>query len=109
MTPSTVSNFYHNLIHARGNLEYINLYHKKKGVIIDMPRTITGLDVQEDFSCEVLDLAQKIAIMRETPSSKKISAYTPDNDTIVYQTIDAADDIGINSLSSLTTPDNASD
>jgi hypothetical protein len=26
MTPSTVSNFYHNLINARGNLEYINIY-----------------------------------------------------------------------------------
>ena len=30
MTPSTVSNFYHNLINARGNLEYINIYQKKK-------------------------------------------------------------------------------
>jgi hypothetical protein len=29
MTPSTVSNFYHNLINARGNLEYINIYQKK--------------------------------------------------------------------------------
>ena len=26
---STVSNFYHNLINARGNLEYINIYQKK--------------------------------------------------------------------------------
>jgi hypothetical protein len=74
-----------------------------------MPRTITGLDVQEDFSCEVLDLAQKITIMGETPSSKKFLAYKPDNDTTVYQDIDVADDIDINSLSSLTTPDNASD
>ena len=70
-----------------------------------MPRTITGLDVQEDFSCEVLDLAQKITIMGETPSSKKFLAYKPDNDTTVYQDIDVADDIDINSLSSLTTPD----
>ena len=30
MSPSTVSNFYHNLIDARGNLEYINIYHEKK-------------------------------------------------------------------------------
>ena len=29
MSPSTVSNFYHNLINARGNLEYINIYQKK--------------------------------------------------------------------------------
>ena len=74
-----------------------------------MPRTITGLDVQEDFSCEVLDLAQKITIMGETPTSKTFLAYKPDNDTTVYQTIDVADDIDINSLSSLATPDNASD
>jgi hypothetical protein len=74
-----------------------------------MPRTITGLDVREDFSCEVLDLAQKITIMGETPSSKKFLAYKPDNDTTVYQDIDVVDDIDINSLSSLTTPDNASD
>jgi hypothetical protein len=63
-----------------------------------MPRTITGLDVQEDFSCEVLDLAQKITIMGETPSSKKVLAYKPDNNTTVYRTIDAADDNDINSL-----------
>jgi hypothetical protein len=30
MSPSTVSNIYHNLINARGNLEYINIYPKKR-------------------------------------------------------------------------------
>jgi hypothetical protein len=74
-----------------------------------MPRTITELDKQEDFSCEVLDLSQKITIMGETPNSKKLLAYKPDDDTTVYQTIDTANDIDTNSLSSLTTPDNGSD
>jgi hypothetical protein len=57
----------------------------------------------------VLDLAQKITITSETPNSKYFLAYKLDNDTTVYQTIDVADDIDINSLSSLATPDNASD
>ena len=29
MRPTTVSNFYHNLIHARGNLNFVTVYQKK--------------------------------------------------------------------------------
>lgn len=29
MKPTTVSNFYHQLIHPRGNLEYVTIYQKK--------------------------------------------------------------------------------
>ena len=29
MRPTTVSNFYHNLIHARGNLNYVTNYQTK--------------------------------------------------------------------------------
>ena len=29
MRPTTVSNFYHNLIHARGNLNFVTIHPKK--------------------------------------------------------------------------------
>jgi hypothetical protein len=29
MRPTTVSNFYHNLIHARGNLNFVTIYQKQ--------------------------------------------------------------------------------
>ena len=29
MRPTTVSNFYHNLIHARGNLNFVIIYQKQ--------------------------------------------------------------------------------
>ena len=53
-----------------------------------MPRTITGLDVQENLSCEVLDIAQKVTILGETPTTKKFLAYNPPDDTTTYQYID---------------------
>jgi hypothetical protein len=68
-----------------------------------MPRTITGLDVQENLSCEVLDIAQKVTILGETPTTKKFLAYNPPDDTTTYQDIDVADDIDITTLPEITT------
>ena len=67
-----------------------------------MPRTITGLDVQENLSCEVLDIAQKVTILGETPTTKKFLAYNPPDDTTTYQDIDVAGDIDIIALPEIT-------
>jgi len=67
-----------------------------------MPRTITGLDIQENLSCEVLDIAQKVTILGETPTTKKFLAYNPPDDTTTYQDIDVAGDIDIIALPEIT-------
>jgi hypothetical protein len=57
-----------------------------------MPQTTTGLDAQENLSCEVLDIAQKGTTLGETPTIETFLAYNPPNDTATYQDIDVADD-----------------
>ena len=72
-------------------------------------RTITGLDPVQEVVCELLDIVEKITINGNTPTSKQFLSYSPSTDTTIYQDIDAASDLDINALSSLTVPDLTND
>ena len=72
-------------------------------------RSITGLDPVQDVVCEVLDIVEKITINGNTPTSNQFLSYNPSTDTTVYQDIDPASDLDINSLTSLTVPDLTND
>ena len=72
-------------------------------------RSITGLDPVQDVVCELLDIVEKITIDGNTPTSKQFLSYSPSTDTTIYQDIDPASDLDINSLTSLTSPNLTND
>ena len=72
-------------------------------------RSITGLDPVQDVVCELLDIVEKITIDGNTPTSKQFLSYNPSTDTSIYQDIDPASDLDINSLTSLTSPNLTND
>jgi len=65
-------------------------------------RTITGLDPMQDILCATIDVSEKITIDDETPTTKQFLAFVPTVDRTLYQTIDAASDININILPTLS-------
>ena len=71
--------------------------------------TITGLNPVSQVICEDLDISNKITIDGETPASKQFLGYNPTTNTTIYQDIDPASDLDINSLASLNTPNTTSD
>jgi hypothetical protein len=72
-------------------------------------RSITGLDPVQDVVCELLDIVEKITIDGNTLTSKQFLSYSPSTDTTIYQDIDPASDLDINSLTSLTSPNLTND
>ena len=72
-------------------------------------RSIIGLDPVRDVVCELLDIVEKIIIDGNTPTSKQFLSYSPSTDTTIYQDIDLASDLDINSLTSLTLPNLTND
>ena len=60
-------------------------------------RPITGLDPVQDVVCELLDIVEKITINGNIPTSKQFLSYSPSTDTTIYQDIDPASDLDINS------------
>jgi hypothetical protein len=71
--------------------------------------TITGLNPIAQVICEDLDISNKITINGDTPASKQFLGYNPATKTTIYQDIDPASDLDINSLASLNTPNTAID
>ena len=55
MRPTTVSNFYHNLTNARGNLNYVTIYQKNNAISKDAADNQRTRRTREPLSCEVLD------------------------------------------------------
>ena len=60
-------------------------------------RSITGLDPVQDVVCELLDIVEKFTINGNIPTSKQFLSYSPSTNTTIYQYIDPASDLDINS------------
>ena len=61
-----------------------------------------------DILCATIDVSEKITIDGDTPTTKQFLAFVPDVDRTLYQSIDAASDININilpTMSATTTQD----
>ena len=65
-------------------------------------RIITGLDPMQHILCATIDVSEKITIDGDTPSTKQFLAFVPNVDRTLYQTIDAASDININILPTMS-------